>query len=47
MASMTHCHGLCHRKCDLRYVGGVIEFIKLDFGVLKANSMSKMPILGD
>ena len=28
---MTHFHGICHGNCDLRYVGGFLEFIKLDF----------------
>ena len=28
---MTHFHGICHRNCDLRYVGGVLEFQKLNF----------------
>ena len=28
---MIYFHGICHRNCDLRYVGGVLEFIKLDF----------------
>ena len=32
---MTHFHGICHRNCDLRYVGGVLEFKKLDFMGLK------------
>ena len=28
---MTHFHGIFHGNCDLRYVGGVLEFLKLDF----------------
>ena len=28
---MAHFHGICHGNCDLTYVGGVLEFIKLDF----------------
>ena len=28
---MTHFHGICHGTCDLSYVGGVLECIKLDF----------------
>ena len=28
---MDHFHGICHGNCDLRYVGGVLELIKLDF----------------
>ena len=28
---MAHFHGICHGNCDLSYVGGVLEFIKLDF----------------
>ena len=32
---MAHFHGLCHGNCALRYVGGIIEPIKLDFRGLK------------
>ena len=32
---MTHFHGLCHWKCALRYVAGIIEHRKLDFMGLK------------
>ena len=30
-----HFHGICHEKFDLRYVGGFLEFKKLDFRGLK------------
>ena len=32
---MAHFHGLFHGNCALRYVGGLIEPIKLDFRGLK------------
>jgi hypothetical protein len=32
---MTHFHGLCHGKCALRYVGGILRHRKLDFRGLK------------
>ena len=32
---MAHFHGLCHRNCALRYIGGVLELRKLDFRGLK------------
>ena len=35
---MAHFHGICHGNCDLSYVGGVLEFIKLDFRGLKCQS---------
>ena len=27
---MIHFHGICHRKFDLKYFGGFLEFGKLD-----------------
>ena len=33
---MAHFHGICHIKFDLRYVGGFLEFRKLDFKGFKA-----------
>ena len=39
---MAHFHGICHRNCDLRYVGGVLEFRKLDFRGLKGQFGVKM-----
>ena len=38
---MAHFHGLCHRSCGLRYVRRILWPIKLDLGVVKANSMLK------
>ena len=32
---MAHFHGLCHRNCAQRYVGGILELRKLDFRGLK------------
>ena len=32
---MTHFHELCHGNCVLRYVGGILVVIKLDFRGLK------------
>ena len=32
---MIHFLGKCHGKCSLRYVGGFLEFKKLDFRGLK------------
>ena len=32
---MAHFHQLFHRNCDLRYVGGFLEFKKLEFRGLK------------
>ena len=32
---MAHFLGICHRNCAPRYVGGVLEFQKLDFRGLK------------
>ena len=32
---MAHFHGLCHRNCTQRYVGGILELRKLDFRGLK------------
>ena len=32
---MAHFYGLCHRKCALRYVEGILEHRKLDFRGLK------------
>ena len=32
---MAHFHGLCHGKCALRYVAGILEHRKLDFRGLK------------
>ena len=32
---MVHFHGIYHRKFDLPYVGGFLEFKKLDFRGLK------------
>ena len=32
---MVHFHGICHGKFDLPYVGGFLEFKKLDFRGLK------------
>ena len=32
---MIHFHGICHEEFDLRYVGGLLKFRKLDFGSLR------------
>ena len=32
---MAHFHGVCHRNCSLRYVGGALVLRKLDFRGLK------------
>ena len=32
---MTHFHGLCHGKCALSYVEGILKQRKLDFRGLK------------
>ena len=32
---MAHFHGIYHGNCTLKYVGGVLELIKLDFRDLK------------
>ena len=32
---MAHFHGLCHRNCAQRYVGGILELRKLGFRGLK------------
>ena len=32
---MSHFHGICHAKFDLRYVVGFVNFKKLDFRGLK------------
>ena len=32
---MGHFHGFCHGNCDLRYIGGILMFSKLDFSGLK------------
>ena len=32
---MIHFHGICHGEFDPRYVGGFLEFRKLDFRGLK------------
>ena len=28
---MAHFHGICHGNCDLKYIGLILEFRKLDF----------------
>ena len=50
---MTHFHGLCHGKCGLRYVGGILGHRKLDFrglkgqfDVKKANFGGLLPKIG-
>ena len=40
-------HGICHRKFDLRYIGGVLEPRKLDFSGLKGQFEIKKVNLGD
>ena len=44
---MTHLHDLFHGNCALSYFRGVFELRKLDFWGLKANLISKRPILED
>ena len=39
---MTHFPGICHGNCALRYVGGVLEFRKLDFWGLIGQNDVKM-----
>ena len=44
---MAHVHEVFHGNCALMYVGGVLEFRKLDFRGLKGQFDVKKPILGD
>ena len=32
---MNHFNELCHRNCDIRYIRGILEIIKLDFRGIK------------
>ena len=32
---MVRFHGICHKKCALKYVGGIVELKKLHFRGLK------------
>ena len=32
---MAQFHGLCHGNCDLGYIGGIFELLKLEFRGLK------------
>ena len=43
---MAHFHVVCHENYALRYVGGVLEFRKLDFRGLKGQFDVKRPNLG-
>ena len=44
---MIHFHGICHGKRDLRYVGGFLEFKKLEFRGLKGQfNANKGAMLG-
>ena len=40
---MAHFHVVCHENYALRYVGGVLEFRKLDFRGLKGQFDVKRP----
>ena len=50
---MTHFHGIFYGKCAVRYVGGVLEFLKLyfrglisQFDVKNANFMGLIAKIG-
>ena len=38
---MAHFHGLCHRNCALRYIGGFLVLRKLDFRGFKGQLDAK------
>ena len=50
---MAHFHDLCHGNCALKYIKGILELRKLDFGglegqfdVKKANFRGLIPKIG-